>query len=445
MQVSVEEINSLTKKLKVVLPEDFVSKRLDKAYRDLQSEVSIKGFRKGKVPRKILEKNYGPKVQYDLSEKMIQDTYFDALGKSDLDVVVHPDLKDHKFEDDGSFSYEAEIDVRPSFEMSQHKGLEVELPEIVVSDEEVNAELENLRKEMAPLKNVDDRSIENNDLVVVDFQGYNNGEPMSQVVGTDYSVDIGSGNNGKEFEEACLGLNKGDETSREITFPVDFPNPVLAGKKVEFKISIKDIKQRILADLDDEFAKDVGEEFATLDDLKKHISDKQYKEKEEARYGDITDQVMHQLLEANTFEVPARLIQYEINHYISEIEENLKKRGLTLESAGMNLDTMTENYRETAEKRVRGDFILKKIAEIENIKLEDEDISKGFARISEKYGMPVSEVKKYFQSREDLLPFMNELHTEKILEFMREQTVIKNVAAEEGQSADEKTGAGEEA
>ena len=444
MQVSVEEISSLTKKLKVVLPEDFVSKRLDKAYRDLQGEVSIKGFRKGKVPRKILEKNYGPKVQYDLSEKMIQDTYFDALGKSDLDVVVHPDLKDNKFEDDGSFSYEAEVDVRPLFELSQHKGLEVELPEIVVSSEEIDEELENLRKEMAPLKNVNDRGVEDNDLVVVDFQGYNNGEPMNQVVGTDYSVDIGSGNNGKEFEEACLGLNKGDETSREITFPADFPNPVLAGKKVEFKISIKDIKQRILADFDNEFAKDVGEEFATLDDLKKHISDKQYKEKEEARYGDITDRVMHQLLEANKFEVPARLVQYEINHYIKEIEENLKKRGLTLESAGMNLDTMIKDYRETAEKRVRGDFILKKIAEVENIKLEDEDVSKGFARISEKYGMPVSEVKKYFQSREDLLPFMNELHTEKILEFMREQTVIKNVAAEEGGSADEAT-EGEEA
>ncbi len=431
MQVSIEEISPLTKKMKIVLPEDIVGKKLEDAYRKLQAEVHIKGFRKGKVPRKILEKNYGAKVEYDLSEELVKESYFDALQESKLDVVVHPDIKDHKFEDDGTFSYVAEIDVKPEIELGEYKGLEVELPELVVSDDEIEAEIERLRKEMAPLRNVEDRESAENDLVVIDFQGYNDGEPVKQVSGNDYSVDVGSGNNGTEFENACIGLKNNEETSRDITFPPDFPNPVLAGKNIEFKIKVKNIKERVLADIDDDFAQDAGEEFNTLADLKKHLHDKIIQEKEDARSGDLTDQLMLKLLESHEFEVPARLIQYEINNYLEEIEQNLKKRGLTMEAAGMNIETLSDQYRETAEKRVRGDFILKKIAEVEEIKLEDDDLKKGFERISEQYGMPIDEVKKYFSKRDDLLPFMNELHVEKILEFLRGETMVKYVTPAE--------------
>ena len=435
MQVSVEEISPLTRKIKIVLPEEVVARKLEDAYRKLQAEVHIKGFRKGKVPRKILEKNYGAKVEYDLSEELVKDSYFDALQESKLDVVVHPDLKDHKFEDDGTFSYVAEVDVKPEFELSEYKGIEVELPELTVADEEISEEIERLRKELAPLRTVEDRESKENDLVVIDYQGYHDGKEVKQVVGKDYTVDIGSGNNGKEFENACIGLKTGEETSKEITFPPDFPNPVLAGKNIEFKISVKNIKERVLADIDDEFAQDVGEEFKTLDELKKHLHDKILQEKEDARSGDLTDQLMMKLLEAHEFEIPARLIQYEINHYLEEIGQNLKKRGLTMEEAGMNVETLSEQYRETAEKRVRGDFILKKIAEVEEIKLEDDDVKRGFERISEQYGMPVDEVKKYFSSRDDLLPFMNELHVEKILEFLRGETKVKYVAPAETEEA----------
>ncbi len=427
MQVSVEEISPLTKKIKIILPEDTVGKKLEDAYRKLQAEVNIKGFRKGKVPRKILEKNYGPKVEYDLSEELVKESYFDALQDTKLDVVVHPDIKDHKFEDDGTFSYVAEVDVKPEFEISEYKGIEVELPELTVGDDEVAEEIARLRKEMAPLRTVEDRGAQENDIVVIDYQGYHEGEPVKQVVGKDYTVDIGSGNNGKDFEEACIGLKPDEEASREIAFPPDFPNPVLAGKNIEFKITVKNVKERVLAEIDDDFAQDVGEEFNTLDELKKHLHDKLLQAKEDARSGDLTDQLMLKMLEAHEFEVPARLIQYEINNYLEEIEQNLKKRGLTMEEAGMNVETLSDQYRETADKRVRGDFILKKIAEIEEIKLEDDDVKRGFERISEQYGMPIDEVKKYFSKRDDLLPFMNELHIEKILEFLRKETKIKYV------------------
>ena len=429
MQINVEDVSPLTKKMTITLPEAQVVQELESAYKKLNSEVSLKGFRKGKIPRQVLEKNYRPKVEYEVAEKLIQGTYFDALGKSKIDAVVHPDIREQKFAEDGTFVYTAEVDVRPQFELAQYKGLEIEQTALEVTDEEIAQELEVLRKQMAPLQSVEDRAIEKGHLAVVDFQGYHNGNPIKQVVGENYSVDVGSSQYGNEFEERLLGLKKGEETSQEIDFPANFANPILAGKKVEFKISVKDVKERVLPALDDEFAKEVGEEFADLEALKAHIREKKLQAKKDAQRGDLTDKLMRVLIENHDFEIPPRLVAYEIEAMIKELESNLERQGMTLEAAGFNRDALVEQYKLAAQARVKGDFLLKKVAEKEGLKLENEDIDKGFKRISEQYNMPVSEVKKYFSSRDDLLPFMAELLNEKILSFLLDAAKMKIVPA----------------
>jgi len=432
MQVTVEDVSSLTKRVKIVLPKENVGKKLEDAYRELSAKASLKGFRKGKIPRKVLEKNYGPKVEYDLAEQLIQETYFDALEEAKIDAVVHPEIKSQKFDEGGTFTYEAEVDVRPEFELGDYKGIEVEMPEIVVSDDEIDRELEAKRKEIAPLRTVESRGAQINDIVVIDFQGYHDGQLLKQVMGENYSVDLGLGRNGKEFEDALMGAELGAEITKEISFGSEFANPVLAGKNVEFRIKVKDVKERVLPEIDDEFAKDVGEEFKTLADLKSYIREQKIKNKEAAQSGDFSDKLMMKLLEAHNFEIPQRLVTYEVNHLIDEMNENLQRQGLSLESAGMNREKLAEQYREAAEKRVRGDFILKKIAEKEEIKLEDADIDKGFARIAEQYHMPIDEVKKYFKNRDDLLPLLNELLSEKILQFLRDEAKVKVVSSDTG-------------
>ncbi|MHB1014296.1 MAG: trigger factor [Desulfurivibrionaceae bacterium] len=429
MQINVEDVSALTKKMTITLPEAQVAQELESAYRKLNSEVSLKGFRKGKVPRQVLEKNYRPKVEYDLAEKLIQDTYFDALEKSKIDAVVHPDIRERKFVENGTFVYTAEVDVRPQFELGEYKGIEVEQVALEVTDEEISQELETLRKQMAPLQSVEGRVIEKGHLAVVDFQGYHDGKAIKQVVGENYSVDVGSGQYGKEFEENLLGLKKGEEASQEIDFPANFANPILAGKKVEFKINVKDVKERVLPALDDEFAKEVGEEFATLEALKTHIREKKLQAKKDAQRGDLTDKLMKALIETHDFEIPPRLVAYEIEAMIKELESNLERQGVTLETAGFNRDTLVEQYKLSAQARVKGDFLLKKVAEKEGLKLENADIDKGFKRISEQYNMPISEVKKYFSSRDDLLPFMAELLNEKILSFLLDAAKMKIVQA----------------
>ena len=419
MQVTINEVGGLTKKLKIVLPKEEVSKELDAGFRRIKNDARIKGFRRGKVPRHILERTYGQKVRAEVAEKLVQATYFDAVEKEKLDVVAHPEIKTPVFEEDGSFSYEAEVDTRPQFDLQGYKGVEIEKEEVTVTDVEKDTEIAKLRREIAPLRSVEDRAVKESDIAIVDFDGFHEGAKMQQVHGENVNVDVGIGRHGQEFENKLIGMKKGEESSVEVDFTADSPNPLLAGKKVEFKVRVNDIKERVLPELDDEFAKDVGEEFDSLEALRQHINEKLLAEKEQALEGDISDRIMQKLLEANEFEVPSRLVQYEINEYIKQTEEPLRRGGLSLEAAGINRAEAEERYRDTAVKRVRGDFILKKIAEQEDIKVLDEDLNKGFARIAKQYNMTVPEVKGFFKNRDDMLPFINELLNEKILQFLR--------------------------
>ncbi|PIE60178.1 MAG: trigger factor [Desulfobulbus propionicus] len=429
MEIVVENVSELTKKLTITLPREEVGKRLEKAYKKMNKDVVIKGFRRGKVPRSVLEKNFKDQVQAQVGEELVQETYFDAVEKENIEPVVHPEITEHSFPEDGTFTYIALVDVKPVLDISGYKGLEIEKPVTVVSVEEVDNRLKAMQREQAAVQTAEEgHEIAVDDLAVVDFQGFHEEKAMPEIHNEDYTVDIGQNALGEEFEQKLIGLKKGDKTLYEIDFPAGYPNPVLAGKKVEFKVDVKEVKVRLKPELDDEFAKDISPDFTTLDDLKSDIRSKLEKEKEAVMKGDLDDKMMAKLIELNSFEVPERLVKYEIQEMLKLTEENLKRSGLTLESAGIDLKELAEKNREVAEKRVKGDFILKNIAEKEDIKVQDEDLQRGYQRIADQYNMTVDEVKGYFKRREEVLPFMNELLNEKILDFLRGEATFIEVA-----------------
>ncbi len=444
MLVNVEGIGALTKKVTITLPEGDVQPKLNAEYDKLKKDVRMKGFRRGKVPRSIIVKNYKPQVEGEVGEKLVQDTYFDAIEKEGIDPVTHPEIVSVKYNDDGSFTYVANVDIRPEFELGTYKGVEIEKPQVLVTDEEVQLELESLQKEMAVLRSAEgDRPVEKGDVVLIDFQGYHNGNAMPQVKNEDYSVDIGSGRMSEEFEAKLVGMKKGEEANHTVDFPETYPNPILKGKNVEFKVKIKDIKERVLSELNDDFAKEVSDKFSTLDDLKNSIRERKTKEREESAEGAIVDSLMKKILENHDFEVPNRLVAFEIEEMIKKTEQQLQQSGLSLEAAGLSKEKLAEQNAEVAAQRVRGDFILKKIGEAEGIKIEDEDLERGFKRIGDQYNMPVAKVKEYFQNRDDLLPLMNELLNEKILSFLKEQAVMVEPSNENAanESSDEEKAA----
>jgi len=431
MDVKVEEIGGLTRKVTITLPADQVKDKLEASYAKLQKESKMKGFRRGKVPRSVIVRSYKPQVEAEVGEQLVQDTYFDIIEKEDIDPVVHPEIMEPSFNEDGTFTYVAQVDVRPEFEVVDYKGLEIEKPDVTVDDAAVDFELANIQRQMAVLKTVEDREIAMDDVVIVDYQGFHNGHPMKQVKNDDYSVDVGSGRMGQEFEAKLVGMKKGEEASHEVDFPEKHPNPILAGKTVEFKITVKDVKERVLAELDDEFAKDVNEQFKTIEELKTSIRERIQAEKEGAADGELNDRIMQKLLEKHQFEVPERLVGFEVEQMIKQTEEQLEKSGMTLEAAGMNREDLAKSNRAVAVQRVTGDFLLKKIAEIEDIKVNDEDLERSFKRIGDQYNMPVGKVKEFFQNRDDLLPLMNEVLNEKILRFLRDEAKLVEPAPKE--------------
>ena len=431
MEIVVENLSDLTRKLTITLPRETVAPALEKAYAKNNKDVRLKGFRRGKIPQSVLEKNFGEQVRNEVGEQLVQETYFDAVEKEGIEPVVHPEIAEHKFTEDGAFIYVALVDVKPVFDLTEYKGLAVEKPVMVVSDEEIEKEITLLQRHQAVLQTAEEgHLLAVDDVAVVDFQGFHNGKAMKEVRNENYSVDIGMHRLGKDFEEKLIGLKKDDKTLYEVDFPADYPNPVLAGKKVEFKVDIKDVKVRIKPAIDDEFAKDIKPELTSLDDLKKDIRDRLQKSKDDALKGDLDDKIMHKLIELNPFEVPQRLVNFEIQEMLKQVEENLKRSGLSFESAGINLQEWVEKNKEVAVKRVKGDFLLKKVAEVEEIKIADEDIQRGYQRIADQYKMTLDEVKKYFQRREEILPFMNELHNEKVLNFLRDQANVTEVTVD---------------
>ena len=438
MEIAVENLSDLTRKLTITLPKETVGPALDKAYAKINKEVKLKGFRRGKIPQSVLEKNFRDQIQAEVGEKLVQETYFEAVEKEGLEPVVHPEIAEHRFPEDGTFVYVALVDIKPQIELKEYKGLEVEKPVLTVGEEEVDKELTLLQRHQAALKTAEEgHVIAMDDVAVVDFQGFHNGKAMKEVRNENYSVDIGMNRLGKDFEEKLIGMKKGDKALYEVDFPADYPNPLLAGKKVEFKVDVKDVKVRVKPELDDEFAKDIKPELTSLQALRDDIRARLQKAKDDALQGDLDDRIMNKLIELNPFEVPQRLVNYEIQEMLKQTEENLKRSGLSFESAGINLEELVEKNRDVAAKRVKGDFLLKKIAEVEEIKIADEDIQRGYQRIADQYRMTLDEVKKYFQRREEILPFMNELHNEKVLNFLREQARFTSVAPA--------AGAGEEA
>ena len=438
MEVVVEEINALTKKLTITLPEKDVQKKLKKAYDKLQRESKMKGFRRGKVPRSIIIKSYKHEVEAEVGEKLVQESYFDAVEQEKIDPVVHPDISAPVFKDDGTFEYVASVDIRPEFELGEYKGLEVEEVSTEISDAAIEVEIEELRRGMAPLKTVADRAVVEGDVIVVDFEGFHNGKAMKEVKNDNYSVDVGSGKLSPEFEEKLVGMKSGEEASHEVDFPAKYPNPVLAGKNIEFRVKVKEIKERVLPELNDEFAKDVDDSHETFADLQNSVRERLQEQKKSQAEGDLTDRIMLKLLENHEFDVPERLVRFEVEEMIKNTEKSLEESGMDMESAGINREELAERSKETAEKRVRGDFVLKKIADTEDIKVKDEDMDRAFKRIGDQYNMPVAQVKEYFGNRDDLLPFMNEILNEKILTFLRENaTFVKAAPAEEEKKAEE--------
>lgn len=403
MKVTAERIDKHKVVLEMEIPQTEVAKALDKAYHKLAGKINIPGFRKGKVPRKILEMRVGkPALLDEAFEIIAPEAYGQALNEQKLEPVSQPEIDVVTLEEDKPLVFKATVTVKPDVTLGDYKGLKITKTVAAVTDEQVAAELENMRNRQAKMVVVEDAALENNDFAIIDFEGFIDGVAFEGGEGKSYPLQLGSGSFIPGFEEQLIGAKAGEEREVKVTFPAEYHAADLAGKEAVFKVKVQDVKRKELPELDDDFAKDVSE-FATVEELKADIKNKLEKTAVEKAERDFRNDAVKQAVDNATVDIPDVMIESRIDNMINDMDINLQNRGMKLEQyleyAKMDLETLRKNYREAAEINVKTDLVLEAIVKAETLEPTQEDIQGEIADMAAAYGTSAVDVDKIIRSQ----------------------------------------------
>ena len=404
MSVQVEKLEKNMAKLTVEVPAEEVEKALQAAYMKEKNKISIPGFRKGKVPRAMIEKMYGAAVFYEEAANiLIQDNYAAAMEESKEDIVSRPTIDVVQIEAGKPFIFTAEVAVRPEVTLGKYKGVQVTKIETTVADEEVEAALEKEQQKNSRTVTVTDRPAANGDTAVIDFEGFVDGVAFEGGKGENHPLEIGSHSFIDTFEDQLVGHNTGDEVEVNVTFPEKYQAADLAGKPAVFKVKINEIKTKELPELNDEFASEVSE-FDTLaeykEDLRKHLE----VEKENEAKRTKEDEALKKIIDKSTMELPEAMIDTQCENMINEFAQRIAQSGLSMEQymqfSGMTIDGLKEQVRPEAETRIKSSLVLEQIAKDENIEVSEDEINAEIEKMAAQYGMEADKLKEYLGDAE---------------------------------------------
>jgi trigger factor len=432
MQVTVEDVSSVKKILHIEVPEKIVIRELDNAYKNLKKNAKVKGFRPGKAPRSVLERLYKKDVHGDVSSKLLQDSFVEALKETELNIIGNPKIEPPKLEEKGPYKYDATVEVKPEIDDIDFKGLTLKKALYQVTDEEMEAQLKLLQKNLTQqIPITDDRPVQENDSVLIDYEGFKDGMPFPETQKTEnFTMKIGAGAISKTLDEELIGMKPGENREITVNFPEDHFNDKLANHEITFHVTLHEIREEILPEIDDEFAKKFGQH-ETLDDLKNAITNNLNEGYQKRVEQELNEQIYNELIEKTEFELPDSMVDYELNNIIDEIEKTLTYYNKTMEEQGLTKEMLVEEHRETAEKKVRRHLILGKIIDQENIELSDQQLEDGFAEMAQVVNQPVEAIKNYYQQNEDNLDFFKHTLLEKqAIKLIIERSNIEEVKPE---------------
>lgn len=404
MSYKVEDLGKNMMKLTIEATAEEFEVALEKAYQKNKNKLNVQGFRKGKAPRSVIEKMYGAGIFYeDAANEIIPEAYEKAAEESELDIVSRPDIDVVQIEKGQPFIFTATVAVKPVVTLGQYKGVEVEKVPVEVTEEEVNAELEKVREQNSRMITIEDRPVADKDITVIDFEGFVDGVAFDGGKGEDYSLVIGSHSFIDTFEEQLIGKNIGEDVEVNVTFPEEYQVQSLAGKPALFKVKIKEIKEKELPALDDDFAQDVSE-FDTLAEYKEDIKKVVLERKEKAAKTAKEDAVVDKLIETATMDIPDAMVATQKRQMAEEFAQRLQMQGLSLEQyfqfTGMNANAFLENLEPQALKRIQSRLVLEAVVKAENITASEEEIEKQFEDMAAAYQMEVDKLKDLIGEKE---------------------------------------------
>ena len=418
MSVQVEKLEKNMAKLTIEVSAAEFEKALEDAFLKNKNKISVPGFRKGKVPRQMVEKMYGPEIFYeDAANALIPDAYSKALDECEEDIVSSPEIDVTQIEKGKSFIFTATVALKPEVKLGKYKGVKVEAAEVTVTDEEVDAKIEKERENNARTIEVTDRPVKDGDMTVLDFEGFVDGVAFDGGKGENYPLTIGSGAFIPGFEEQLVGAEIGKEVEVNVTFPEDYQAEELKGKAAVFKCTIKEIKEKELPALDDEFASEVSE-FDTLEEYKKDVKETLTIEKEKAARDAKEAAVIDAIIADSDMDIPEAMVTTQQKQMIDEFAQRMQMQGLSMEQyfqfTGATLDKMMEQVKPQAETRIKSRLVLEAVAAKEGIEATEEDDEEEIKTMAEVYQMEPDKIK-------EMLP-------EKSVKGIKEDIAVKKAA-----------------
>ncbi|MEY8573007.1 trigger factor [Oscillospiraceae bacterium 21-37] len=413
-----------------VTPEEF-NKTLDAVFKSESKKLNIPGFRKGKAPRAFVEKYYGEEVFFDAAvDRLYRSIVMEAIDQSKLEVVSIGDFKIDEISKAAGVQCTLTVITKPEASIEGYKGIEVTREPVVVTEGDINSELERVRERNSRMITVEGRAAENGDIAVIDFDGYVDDKQFDGGKAENYELTLGAGQFIPGFEDQIVGHSTGEDFDVNVTFPEDYHAEELKGKAAVFKIKLHELKTKELPEVDDEFVKDVSE-FDTLEEYKKDIEKKLLERREKAADADVENQLIDAVIEKVQAEIPDEMVENEVDEIINAFAQRLQSQGLKLETylqyTNMTTDDLRAQYKPQADRQVKVRLGLEKIAQLEGIKPTDEECEEELKRLSEAYGMPLENVKGLVNM--DMVSA--DLANQKAVEFVRANAVIKEPEAGE--------------
>lgn len=404
MSLKVDILEGSMAKLTIEASPEKLEEALEKAYQKNKNSITLQGFRKGKVPRALIEKMYGAEVFYeDAANAIIPSAYEDGMKESELDIVSMPEIDVVQIEKGKPFIFTAEVAIKPEVTLGDYKGLEVETTKLSVSEEEVKAELDKVVEQNARMINVDDRPVEDGDIISIDFDGHVDGEQFEGGKAENYSLTIGSHSFIDNFEEQLIGKNIGEEVEVNVTFPEQYQAEELQGKVALFKVKINEIKQKELPELDDELAKDVSE-FDTLEEYKEDVKNHLLEEKEQDAKRIKEDKVVDLIIDNAQMDIPEAMINTQARQMLDEFAHRMQHQGLTIEQyfqfTGTNEAQLLEQMEPQAIKRIQTRLVLEEIVKAEDIKVSEEELGAELEKLAETYQMELDKLEEMIGENE---------------------------------------------
>ena len=412
MSLQVEKLEGNMAKLTIEASAEEFEQAIEKAYQKEKSKISVPGFRKGKVPRQMIEKMYGKEVFYEgAANNLIPSAYAKAVDECEEEIVSQPVIDVVQAEAGKPFIFTAEVALKPEVKLGTYKGIKVEKADLTVTDEEVDAKINEERESNARTITVEDRAVKDGDNTVIDFEGFVDGVAFEGGKGTDYPLTIGSHSFIDTFEDQIIGMNIGDEKEINVTFPEEYHVDDLKGKPAMFKVSVKEIKEKQLPELNDEFAQDVSD-FDTIaeykDDLKNKLADRKSREAKAKK----EDEAIAKIIEDSKMDIPDAMVDTQVNRMVEDFAQRLQQQGLSVEQyfqyTGMTADKIMEEMKPEAVKRIQSRLVLEAVVKAENIETSEEDFEAELKKMAETYKMELDQIKEFMgdyekkQIKEDL-------------------------------------------